>query len=232
MPNTRSKAAPGTSNRFNTASCCWAATTLAATWSCRSKTPSIMPSKAGSRIRITIQLIEAATRAHLWAERFVAVLAGEIAPKLEQAEIQRAKRKPTESLDAYDCYLRGMARFHQRVIRAEEEPDVGTFDFGAEFLRHILHAELRHGGAENDLELHAPQHVGHPLRIVDRLFQRTDAHIGGIADHERLFNAIDRVADATGTPLEDWKAEATSDVRSAIGIDEFMSRNEANDRMN
>lgn len=32
-----------------------------------------------------------------------------IAPKLEKAEIERAKRKPTESLDAYDCYLRGLA---------------------------------------------------------------------------------------------------------------------------
>jgi tetratricopeptide (TPR) repeat protein len=34
---------------------------------------------------------------------------GAIAPRLEQAEIERAKRKPTESLDAYDYYLRGMA---------------------------------------------------------------------------------------------------------------------------
>jgi len=40
------------------------------------------------------------------------------------------------------------------------------------------------------------------------------------------------VADATGAPLEDWKAEATSDVRSAIGIDDFVSRKEAVDRMN
>jgi len=47
-----------------------------------------------------------------------------------------------------------------------------------------------------------------------------------------LFNAIDRVADATGTPLEAWKAEATSDVRAAIGIDDFMSRKEAFDRLN
>jgi TolB-like protein/tetratricopeptide (TPR) repeat protein len=91
--------------------------------------------KAGSRIRITIQLIEAATRAHLWAERFegmidgvfdlqdqvAASVVGEIAPKLEQAEIQRAKRKPTESLDAYDCYLRGMARFHQRSRTATSD---------------------------------------------------------------------------------------------------------------
>jgi TolB-like protein len=79
--------------------------------------------KAASRVRITGQLIDASTGAHLWADRFEGDLAdafelqdnvsasviGAIAPKLEQAEIERAKRKPTESLDAYDFYLRGMA---------------------------------------------------------------------------------------------------------------------------
>jgi TolB-like protein/class 3 adenylate cyclase len=83
--------------------------------------------KAGGRVRITGQLIDASTGAHLWADRFDGELAnifdlqdqvtssviGAIAPKLEQAEIERAKRKPTESLDAYDHYLRGMAAFHQ-----------------------------------------------------------------------------------------------------------------------
>src|SRR5262249_41552534 len=38
---------------------------------------------------------------------------GAIAPKLEQAEIERAKRKPTENLDAYDYYLRGMASVYR-----------------------------------------------------------------------------------------------------------------------
>jgi hypothetical protein len=38
-----------------------------------------------------------------------------------------------------------------------------------------------------------------------------------------LFNAIDRVADATGIPLEDEKAAATADFRSAIGIDDFAA---------
>ena len=83
--------------------------------------------KAGNRVRITGQLIDAATGAHLWADRFdgeledifdlqdqvTASVVGAIAPKLEQAEIERAKRKPTESLDAYDYFLRGMAAFHQ-----------------------------------------------------------------------------------------------------------------------
>jgi tetratricopeptide (TPR) repeat protein len=83
--------------------------------------------KAGNRVRIAGQLIDSSTGAHLWADRFdgevkdifdlqdqvTASVVGAIAPKLEQAEIERAKRKPTESLDAYDCYLRGMAEFHK-----------------------------------------------------------------------------------------------------------------------
>jgi len=83
--------------------------------------------KAGSKVRITGQLIDATTGAHLWAERFeggiedifdlqdqvTASVVGAIAPKLEQAEIERARRKPTESLDAYDYFLRGLAAFHQ-----------------------------------------------------------------------------------------------------------------------
>jgi TolB-like protein/class 3 adenylate cyclase len=82
--------------------------------------------KAGSRVRISGQLIDTATGAHLWADRFdgsledifdlqdqvTARVVGAISPKLEQAEIERSSRKPTESLDAYDYYLRGMAGLH------------------------------------------------------------------------------------------------------------------------
>jgi TolB-like protein/class 3 adenylate cyclase len=79
--------------------------------------------KTGNRVRITGQLVDASTGAHLWADRFdgrlddifdlqdqisASVIAA-ISPKLQKAEIERAKRKPTESLDAYDCYLRGIA---------------------------------------------------------------------------------------------------------------------------
>ena len=79
--------------------------------------------KAGSRVRITGQLIEAATGRHLWADKFDGALedvfalqdqmttsvVGLLAPTLEQAEIERAKHKPTDKLDSYDFYLRGMA---------------------------------------------------------------------------------------------------------------------------
>jgi TolB-like protein/class 3 adenylate cyclase/Tfp pilus assembly protein PilF len=84
--------------------------------------------KAANRIRITGQLIEAATDRHLWADKFDGALedvfdlqdqvttsvVGCIAPKLEQAEIERARQKPTEKLDSYDLYLRGMALMNKR----------------------------------------------------------------------------------------------------------------------
>jgi len=91
--------------------------------------------KAGNRIRVTGQLIDTATGAHLWADRFegglqdifdlqdqvTSSVIGAIAPKLEQAEIARSKRKPTESLDAYDYYLRGLSAVHRWTREANDE---------------------------------------------------------------------------------------------------------------
>jgi TolB-like protein len=82
--------------------------------------------RVANRVRITGQLVDTTTGMHLWGERFESVVddifdlqdqvtesvVGAIAPQLEFAEIERAKRKPTESLDAYDYYLRGLANFH------------------------------------------------------------------------------------------------------------------------
>lgn len=91
--------------------------------------------KSGNKVRITGQLIDATTGTHIWAERFEGMLddifelqdqiaesvVGAIAPQLERAEIERAKRKPTESLDAYDYYLRGTAKVHNGTRDAIEE---------------------------------------------------------------------------------------------------------------
>jgi TolB-like protein len=88
--------------------------------------------KASNRVRITGQLIDATTGVHLWADRFegslddifqlqdqvAASVVGAIMPQLERAEIERAQRKLTENLDAYDYYLRGLASFHQGTKRA------------------------------------------------------------------------------------------------------------------
>jgi TolB-like protein len=83
--------------------------------------------KAGTRVRVTGQLIEAASRHHLWADRFdgevadifevqdqiVTRVVGAIAPRLEKAEIDRVKHIATDDLDAYDLYLRGLADWNR-----------------------------------------------------------------------------------------------------------------------
>ena len=83
--------------------------------------------KAASTVRITSQLINSENGAHIWADRLDGALenifelqdrvtenvVGAIAPQLERAEIERARQKPTDSLDAYDHYLRGMTNLHR-----------------------------------------------------------------------------------------------------------------------
>jgi adenylate cyclase len=79
--------------------------------------------KAGHRVRITGQLIDAATGTHLWADRFdgsledvfelqdkvASSVAGVIEPALQAAETARAAGRPTDDLTAYDLYLRAYA---------------------------------------------------------------------------------------------------------------------------
>jgi tetratricopeptide (TPR) repeat protein len=98
--------------------------------------------KAADRVRITGQLVDTATGAHLWAERFDGGLGdvfdlqdqvtervvGAIAPTVEKAEIERAKRKPTESLDAYALYLRGLAAYYQFANRQANEEALRLFN--------------------------------------------------------------------------------------------------------
>ena len=83
--------------------------------------------KAGNRVRITGQLIDTTTGAHIWAERFDGALddifelqdqvassvAGAMEPRLRQSEIERASRKPTANLTAYDLYLRALAQSYR-----------------------------------------------------------------------------------------------------------------------
>ncbi|MEJ2123165.1 MAG: adenylate/guanylate cyclase domain-containing protein [Alphaproteobacteria bacterium] len=91
--------------------------------------------KSAGRVRIMGRLVDEASGTLLWADRFEAQLEvifdlqdqvtesviGAIGPKLEQAEIDRAKRKPTENLDAYDYFLRGLAAAHRWTRGANDE---------------------------------------------------------------------------------------------------------------
>ena len=82
--------------------------------------------KAGKRVRINGQLIDAATRAHLWADRFdgaqedvfdlqdkiTETVVGIIEPQIRKAEIGRSRRKRPDNLDAYDLYLRALPHLY------------------------------------------------------------------------------------------------------------------------
>ena len=92
--------------------------------------------KAGDRVRITGQLIDAATGVHLWADRFdgslkdvfelqdrvASSVAGVIEPTLQAAEIRRAAERPTSDPTTYDLYLRALPLWStyekDRIIRA------------------------------------------------------------------------------------------------------------------
>ena len=85
--------------------------------------------KAGNRVRITGQLIEAESGTHLWADKFDGALddvfdlqdhvtssvVGAIEPSINRAEIERASRKPSESLQAYDLLLRAIGESHSQI---------------------------------------------------------------------------------------------------------------------
>jgi adenylate cyclase len=91
--------------------------------------------KAGNRVRISGQLIDTANGAHIWADRFDGALddifdlqdqvAGRVVctiePKLRSCEIARATRKPTESLDAYDLYLRALEQYYKLTSESTRE---------------------------------------------------------------------------------------------------------------
>jgi adenylate cyclase len=108
--------------------------------------------KAGGRVRITAQLIDAFTGTHLWADRFDGSLedifelqdkvalsvAGVIEPTVQAAEIRHSANRPTNDLTAYDLYLRALQHWsayeEERVVQAldllgraiERDPHYGS----------------------------------------------------------------------------------------------------------
>jgi adenylate cyclase len=116
--------------------------------------------KAGNRVRINGQLIESATGAHLWADkidgalddvfdlqdRVTVTVIGLIAPQIEQAEIERARHKPTGNLDSYDFYLRGLAQHYKRAWVEARELFKKAFELDREFAAaYTMAAQTFHG---------------------------------------------------------------------------------------
>lgn len=96
--------------------------------------------KSGNRVRFTVQLIDGETGNHIWAERYdrdledifavqdeiTQIVIGALQPELTRSEIERARRKPPESLDAWDLYQRGL--WHEnRITRADNAKAIELF---------------------------------------------------------------------------------------------------------
>jgi TolB-like protein len=120
--------------------------------------------RAGDRIRITAQLVEAATGKEVWAERYdrelgdlfevqdavtqaiVATLPG----RIEEAGARAAQRKRPENLNAYECYLRGLAQFHEfdfaesRAVREMFERAIALDPTLARAYAMLAAMEMRH----------------------------------------------------------------------------------------
>ena len=91
--------------------------------------------KAGNRVRVTVQLIEAATENHIWAERYdreltdifeiqdelTQAIAGALPARLQAADIERVKRKPPQHMAAYDYVLRSKILHHIGTREANSE---------------------------------------------------------------------------------------------------------------
>jgi adenylate cyclase len=137
--------------------------------------------KAAARVRITAQLIDATTGAHLWADRFdgsledvfdlqdnIAInVAGVIEPTLQAAEISRSRDKRTSDLPAYDLYLRALAHVYpwdrEGIVTAldllgqaiERDPHYGP----SLALTAQCHQNLHVNGWTNDPELNRSQAI-------------------------------------------------------------------------
>ncbi|NOJ41316.1 adenylate/guanylate cyclase domain-containing protein [Bradyrhizobium sp. WSM 1791] len=119
--------------------------------------------KAGNRIRVTAQLIEAETSNHVWAERYdrdladifavqdelTEALTTALAPAIADAELRRAMRKPPGSLDAWAAYQRGL--WHLSKATADDDPRA------AEFFRQAIDHDPNFAGGYSALALYQLQ---------------------------------------------------------------------------
>jgi adenylate cyclase len=138
--------------------------------------------KAGNRVRITGQLVEAQTGTHLWAERYdrplddifalqdeiTLAIIGAIEPSLRQAEIARVKRNRPESLDAYDLVLRALPLLYTAMPEdaakavpllekaLEFEP---TYAIAHAHLAWYLHQRFSRGGLREEDRIGAVRHA-------------------------------------------------------------------------
>jgi TolB-like protein/tetratricopeptide (TPR) repeat protein len=146
---------------------------------------------AGSRVRVTVQLIDATSGSNLWADRFdcelvdVFALQDEVAqqvaaaiePAMLQGEAVRIERKALEDFNALDCFYRGMSKLNQITTPAHHEA-LGLF---RDSVRLDPELAVAHVGISRTL-------YGHMLRGVS---ENTDSDLNEAAAEARLAIRLD-----------------------------------------
>jgi TolB-like protein/Flp pilus assembly protein TadD len=171
--------------------------------------------KAGSRIRVTAQLIEAATSNHVWAERYdrdladvfavqdelTEALTTAIAPAIADAELRRAMRRPPGSLDAWAAYQRGL----WYLSKATADDD----EIAEKFFRQAIDLDPTFGGSYSALGLYQLQAAA--------LYQKM-----GLRDAQRSAEALARRAvaldgaDAEARSCLGWALQARGEAEDAL----------------
>jgi TolB-like protein len=217
--------------------------------------------KAGARLRVTAQLVEAETGTHLWADKFDGDLVdvfdfqdqitervvGIVEPNVQKSELDRSRRKPPESLDAYDLYLRALpyvspispngasiaAGFLQEALRLE--PNYAAAHAYIAWAHQIY---FTHGGGFDEAEKNAALRHAHAATAHD-VDDATALAVGAMvlnhlgSDPRDALNAIKRALSSNpssatalyfGAELHGWNGDlvtATAYADRALRLSPF-----------
>lgn len=191
--------------------------------------------KAGKRVRVTAQLIDAASGGHLWAERYdrdlediFAVqddvtheIVGALAVKLTQGEARALANPGTHNVDCYDLLLRGREQFYQFTAKGNATA-LGLFEQAAASDPRCAEAEARIA------QVYLAEHRFAWNMPADKALSFVDVHVGkalAIDSNLRLAFSVlgylrsfeKRYGDAL-VAFERWHALAPNDADSLIGV--------------
>ena len=165
--------------------------------------------KAGKHVRLTGQLVQADNGMHVWAERYdgdlsdifalqdemTASVVGAVVPSLQNAEIERARRKPAGSLDAYDLQLRALPKFYaqdresnQQALQLVEQ----ALTLDPNFVAALILAENCWSLMVNQGWLPAPQTQPEVMRYARRAVQIDKDNAEALATLARRTAGIER----------------------------------------
>jgi TolB-like protein/class 3 adenylate cyclase len=157
--------------------------------------------RGGDRLRISVQLVDAETRTQLWSERYegaaqdifelqdriAAQVAGAIHPAIRSAEIELSKRKPPNSLRAYDLVMRAYPYLWGQ--------NKATNERAIPLLQDAIAIDSAYGRAHAFLAWCYAQHLGYiwteePERDLERALRAVEAAAGSIDDDPTALTAV------------------------------------------